>query len=607
MSAELNLLFTSNTLRAIDKEFGRFIQKYLTDKGDPVIGYAMLTSYELGRGHVCVDLAALDKNALFGLTQERAAEIATWLSLENKQQLTKSLVISKGDKATPLVFDGNRLYLYRYWQAEQFVAAQIRAKAVEVAVPSSTKALLNSLFERTDDEIDWQKVAAASALTYGFSVISGGPGTGKTTTVTKLLAALIKTAATPPIIKMVAPTGKAANRLTESISNAVSSLDVDDHTKALIPKQASTIHRLLGVVPNRVEFRHNQDNPLHLDVLVVDEASMVDLAMMAKLLAALPSKARIILLGDKDQLASVEAGAVLGNICTYAQAGFSAERANALCELTGFNLDGYIANSFAKNSIADGVSLLRKSYRFDENSGIGQLAYAINAGNKFKAEQVWQQNFADIARHHLDEQGLKAAVEVAAKGYRSYLEALANNESHKAILTKFNAFRLLCVLNQGEYGIIGLNKAIEDRLIKHKLISVGEQTFYIGRPVIVTSNDHGLGLYNGDIGIVVENQDGIRVVFEMADGTTKTFLPSRLPAHQTAYAMTVHKSQGSEFNHTLLLLPPDINPVMTKELVYTGVTRAKKRLDLFSTTLAFNRAIERKVERFSGLTDAISQ
>ncbi|MGL6176226.1 MAG: exodeoxyribonuclease V subunit alpha, partial [Vibrionaceae bacterium] len=499
------------------------------------------------------------------------------LSLPETAQ--KALVLRDGSKPAPLVFDGQRLYLYRNWQAEQTVAKLLSARAVAVALPPESRAHLDRLFDRPDakkDEIDWQKVAAACALSFRFAVISGGPGTGKTTTVTKLLAALIQSSAEPPLIKMVAPTGKAANRLTESIGNAVGNLDVAQSVRDQIPRQASTIHRLLGSQPNTNAFRHNAKNPLLLDVLVVDEASMVDLGMMASLLNALPAHARIILLGDRDQLASVEAGSVLADLCMNAGASFSPARARYLEQLTGFTL----SEQQPPSTVADGVCLLQKSFRFDGSSGIGQLAKAINRGApRAQIDKIWQDGFSDIARHTLDEQGYQAAIACAATGYQGYLSALAAGKPDKQMLEKFLQFRLLCALTQGAFGVQGLNVQVEQELERRKLIKASGRIFYTGRPVMVTQNDYGLGLYNGDIGIVVAKEEGLRVVFELSDGSLKYVLPSRLPQHQTAYAMTVHKSQGSEFAHTQLILPPEPTPVMSRELLYTGVTRAKKMLD----------------------------
>lgn len=500
--------------------------------------------------------------------------------------------------------------------------------------------------------LNWQKVAAAVALTRQFSVISGGPGTGKTTTVAKLLAALMSQSQASenfPIIKLVAPTGKAAARLTESIGLAVAQLPVDDTMKAMIPTQSSTIHRLLGARPNTVQFKHNKANPLHVDILVVDEASMVDLPMMHRLLEALPSHARLILLGDKDQLASVEAGAILGDICLFSEVGYQPDYAKQLGELTGFQ---YLPKAANGHDIADSLCMLRKSYRFHARSGIGQLAKAINAGNAKQVESIWRQGFLDISFHPLPTLSSSGAFDISpteawkvaqtelldlmVEGYRPYCESIDSAESiapvqgdlfadvnhkvmekasmelkAKSVLKAFSHARLLCAVREGEYGVQGMNQMIEQALTKSGFIHpVADEPWYVGKPIMVNKNDSTLGLHNGDIGICLldksEQEPRLRVYFEMPDGRIKGVLPSRVPQHDVAFAMTIHKSQGSEFEHTVLLLPEKMNQILTRELIYTGVTRAKSRLNLFANPHVLAQGVSIKTLRTSGLSERLS-
>jgi exodeoxyribonuclease V alpha subunit len=467
--------------------------------------------------------------------------------------------------------------------------------------------------------LNWQKVAAAVALTRRFAVISGGPGTGKTTTVTKLLAALVQQGSDigeVPTIKLVAPTGKAAARLTESIGKAVDALPVEPEIRARIPTESSTIHRLLGAIPGRAEFRHHSDNPLHLDILVVDEASMVDLSMMHKLVQALPPQARLILLGDKDQLASVEAGAVLGDICDFSDQHMSATQSQQISALTGFSVIAKHVSTQAP-AIVDCLCMLQKSYRFDARSGIGQLAKAINSGQPIQVEKVWNQGFKDIAHHDLDKAVYQTMLNMAAKGYDSYLQAVTRPLDHdetpslkaRQVLKLFSQCRLLCAIREGDFGVTGLNTRIEQLLRKKGKLPATDELWYPGRPVMVTRNDHSLGLYNGDIGVCMldesEETPRLRVYFELPDGTVKGALPSRVPEHETAYAMTIHKSQGSEFEHTIMVLPPNYRPILTRELIYTGITRAKKQLDLFGDRAVMSRGVKVKTLRASGLASRL--
>jgi exodeoxyribonuclease V alpha subunit len=504
----------------------------------------------------------------------------------------------------PLTLFAGRLYLSRYFRFEQQVACWLQQASLPIATSADIPELAQQLRQlfTPQSEIDWQAVAVATACDGRFTLISGGPGTGKTTTVTKLLALLVAQSEQPLLIRLAAPTGKAAARLTESIAKAKTDLagQVNASWLAGIPTQASTLHRLLGVIPSLPEFRHNGQNPLPLDVLVVDEASMIDLPMMARLLVALPPQARLILLGDKDQLASVEAGAVLGDICQFVAQGVSSQQAQQLQQRTGYELQNYVQP--AGHPLRDRLCLLRKSYRFAADSGIGKLAEAVNNGDVKAAHAVWAQDYRDI-RLHSDEQRLEMAISVAAKGYHAYLAKLAEpitSENAIDLLKAFNQIRLLCALHDGPWGINGMNQAIGQRLqAQGKLQMSGE--WFAGRPVMIIENDYGLGLYNGDIGIAASDGERLRVWFVLPDGKAHGFLPSRLPAHDTAWAMTVHKSQGSEFTHTLLLLPPEVNPLLTRELLYTGITRAREQLDLFATPEVLALMVRKQTERYSGL------
>ena len=456
--------------------------------------------------------------------------------------------------------------------------------------------------------LNWQKVAAALAACQPFCVISGGPGTGKTTTVTRLLAMLVELGVKAnqiPDIKLVAPTGKASARLTESIGGALGDLNCSEDIRNLIPTQAGTIHRLLGVIPGSPDFRHHAENKLHLDILVVDEASMIDLSLMQRLLDALPDHAQVILLGDRDQLASVDAGSVLGDICTAADGGYSSEQSRILEQLTGFDMVPWQGKS--EQAIKNRFCLLRKSYRFDARSGIGTLASAVNRGDLADIRQTFaNKGFQDIQQHELTDSHYDRMIASAADGYKHYLDAIAQKLGEREIINRFNQFRLLCALREGRYGVDGLNEAIRAQLARsNQLPSSG--LWYTGRPVLITQNAHGLNLYNGDIGIALPDDNGkLKVVFELPDGTIKHLLPSRLPEHQTVFAMTIHKSQGSEFNHTMMVLPDKMVPVLSRELVYTGITRAKKKLDIYTNNQVMQQAVMQRTERFSGLAQRLA-
>ncbi len=593
-------------LRPLDARFA------LTLVGDDTAATlaAALLSRDAGEGHVCLPLSRLRPNLCFEDRYESLAQ-ALFAAVGNpadwRQALLASAAVSEGDAATPLKLVGDRLYLNRMWQDEQAVARFFHSgNRVVPQDASQLRAVLDELFGDATQETDWQKVAAAVALTRRMAVISGGPGTGKTTTVAKLLVALIRLEEHQrPRIRLAAPTGKAAARLTESLGSALRQLALTQEQKALLPEEACTLHRLLGAQPGSQRLRYHADNPLHLDVLVVDEASMVDLPMMARLVAALPHHARVIFLGDRDQLASVEAGAVLGDICHFIGDGYSADRARELTQLTGCPVPG--SERSGAEALRDSLCLLRKSYRFKADAGIGRLAAAVNRSDKAAARGVLGEGFDDVAFWPLGNLEEYAQMLAGAReGYARYLSLLGDADAApERLLEAFSEYRLLCALREGPFGVRGLNERLEQVLMRRGVLQRTQSgsRWYHGRPVMISRNDSALELFNGDIGIALEGDEGLRVWFPMSDGSVKSVQPSRLPAHETAWAMTVHKSQGSEFEHAALVLPSRFVPLVSRELVYTAITRAKKRLTIWGRDSVLEQAIITGTERRSGLPE----
>jgi len=646
-------------LRALDRAFVGFLRDRDPHGDSLVLLAAALASHQLGHGHVCLDVHKTLAEPDFALSLppegdalagplllpsqllERLTD-ETWL-----QRLQASVLVADGDApeqvARPLVLCDGRLYLRRYWTYERQIDSALRQRLSQgEATPVDLRARLDNLFLESAEpgQIDWQKLACALATRSAFSIITGGPGTGKTTTVVRLLALLqapAVEAGRPLRIRLAAPTGKAAARLTESIGQQVERLTVSAEVREQIPCDVSTVHRLLGSRPNSRHFRHHAGNPLPLDVLVVDEASMIDLEMMANLLAAMPDNARLILLGDKDQLASVEAGAVLGDLCRDAEEGrYSPQTRAWLEQVSGESLaaSGLESGDDERHPLAQQVVMLRRSRRFGEGSGIGQLARLVNRQQAREARDLlvkggYTDVFAfDVHGEHnrkfdrLVLDGLAQGAE-GPQGYRNYLHAIRQGRpgADRAqddpcwsdwaldVLKAFERFQLLCAVRKGPWGVEGLNQRVGRVLTAAGLIE-GDQPWYEGRPVLVTRNDYGLNLMNGDIGIALRVPDEhsesapLRVAFPRNDGRggVRFVLPSRLSEVETVYAMTVHKSQGSEFAHTALVLPDALNPVLTKELIYTGITRAKDWFSLLEPRKGvLEEAVERRVKRISGL------
>lgn len=659
----------SGWLRPLDWAFGQFLWQEAPDASPWLILAATLASHQLGRGHVCLDLGVTltDPAAALSLPPEQGAAsgqgakpcppkvvlaeltLSAWLAALKHPEL-----VATGPGNTPLVLAGTRLYLRRYWQYEQDIRAGIERRLRQTpewqAALPATRLLqtLEALFPAASPD-DGQKIACALAARSAFSIITGGPGTGKTTTVVRLLALLqslrLSDAADRPLrIRLAAPTGKAAARLNQSLAASVhtlnlSSLDPAEAIRAAIPLTVTTLHRLLGSRPDTRRFRNHARNPLALDVLVIDEASMIDLEMMAAVLAALPAQARLILLGDKDQLASVEAGAVLGELCQRAELGHYLPETNrwlkqaAAAELPGSLIDPNGA------PLDQSVIMLRRSHRFAAASGIGQLARAVNAGDVQAVMALASCELADLAWLSVlpdEDAGFRAlvidggppagadAAKPARQGYRHFLEYLRERRPERTadaaavdawargVLHAHAQFQILCALRRGPWGIEGLNQRIADLLCQARLISRASG-WYEGRPVLVTRNDYGLGLMNGDIGITLNHPgpavgtDGLRVAFPSGDGALgiRWVLPSRLQAVETVYALTVHKSQGSEFAHAALVLPDRISPILTQEWLYTGITRASQCFTLANAggPAVLRATVTRRVMRHSGLVN----
>ncbi len=599
------------SIRPMDVAFAQFIQE-LDESCEALSPAAYLLSQTLGKGNVCLDF-----NKHPGLSSAQLKDLFIGISKSSIVCVLSESHNMQDNVKLPLVLHGKRLYLQRYWLYEMSLHQSMLEKMKPMPWPEQGQAqIIKTLFPLKNTDTDWQAVAASVAANKQFSVITGGPGTGKTTTVIRLLAILIHQYQThfkrQPIIKLAAPTGKAAMRLTESINGAKNDLSVSESIKQHIPRQASTLHRLLSR-NRRGEFKYNRHNPLHLDVLIVDEASMVDLPLMSKLMSALPLHGQIILLGDKDQLASVEAGSVLADICdSEKQHGYSVQNAALIKSLSGQDLSK--ADLEPEGALLrDHICQLRKSYRFNDDSGIGFLARAANGGDFVAWKKTAQKGFDDLNLINLTHDAFEQFIKLAGREYRPYLQLIdkagTSDELASAIYSSFSQFQVLCALREGALGVAGLNESIEQALAQNQLIDVNSQ-WYMGRPIMIMENDYGLNLYNGDIGIILPQVDvaGVvraKVAFIGSDGAVRWIQPSRLPKHETVFAMTVHKSQGSEFNHCALVLPDYRASVVTKELIYTGITRAKKQLTLIGRESVIQSGLKSKVQRFSGLRDRL--
>ena len=605
MDSFLSQAQLAGELRLFDIQFAQKITIVNGKKVPELTLAAALAANRLANGDTCAALAdvmqfGLYKNAELQDVVKKPPPLNRWREL-----LLEQKVVGEPGDNHPLILDSdNRLYLGRYWAYEQSLVKSIET-LMQGPVPQVDKVLLSNklrvLFKESH-QVDWQCVAAATAVLNRLCVITGGPGTGKTYTVAALLSLLEEQTidGKPPKVVLAAPTGKAAARLTDSVHASIGTIDSSSAYRDI---EAITLHRLLGIWPGRHSARFNSDNPLPYDVVIVDEASMVDLPLMKRTFESLSGRSRLILLGDKDQLASVESGMVLGDICGgLKESRFSQRARDLLHDVIGVDLPAFAPSL---NSIADHIVHLQKSYRSTDSGGINALAKSVNAGDVDDSLHCFNSpefenlsllpHSADSIDHALREHVLPV-----------YQDIHETTEPVDA-LKKMSSVCVLCALRKGRSGAQGVNRRVETLLASASGGNRNTTTdYYAGKPVMVTENNTVQNLFNGDHGLVLADtaSNELRVHFPGEDGT-RQFAPGRLPAHQTFYAMTIHKSQGSEYDTVVIVLPAEDSPMLSRELLYTAITRARKQVIVIANEAQLRVAIETNVVRQSGLADAL--
>jgi len=597
----LDDLFRGGALRVLDHALAQSLRRLDPATPDLVLAATALASLAVGQGHAAFDPAR--PQLLFDgpIDWPQARE---WKeALAGSRWIDAAQADRPASTATPLVLENGLLYLRRYREYEFRLAARLQQMAAQ-AVPTDDVALLAPLFEvlfphaRQGD--DRQARAAAAALLRSLLLVTGGPGTGKTTTITRLLLLLIAQALRSggplPRIALAAPTGRAAERMADSLRSAVTSLrDLPGMEASLcdaLPTQASTLHRLLGTIPDSPRFRFDADNPLPFDIVVVDEASMVDLPLMCKLVEAVPLGARLVLLGDPDQLPSVEAGDVLASILAATGSGDTHEVPPVLAPLLG---PGDAMETATRASLSGHHVQLLRGYRQAAALDLAPLASAVRAGDADAAIALLRDGA--LAGVHFHE-NLFDPLQAQRDALLSHWRALSEEDNPQAALARASQLRLLTAVREGPQGARGLNARIEETLAGNR-----GPAYFPGRLLLVTENNYRQRLFNGDIGVCLRGEQGAVLAWFPGDAQSgpRPFHPSALPAHESAFAMTVHKAQGSEFDTVWLQLPRQPARVLSRELVYTALTRARREVHVCGSVDALRQALAQRVERVSGL------
>lgn len=589
----------------------------LGGEGDDTVTLASALAVRAPRlGHVHVDLATIRDSATVDGDEPVDLSTLPWPSAGAwTERVTGSGLVVAGEEnlasSRPFRLVDNWLYLDRYWREERQVAADLQLLSEQNPEHLQLDVLGDGLARLFADETDSRQcLAAASAVLRQFAVVAGGPGTGKTTTVARIVALLAEQAsaagAAAPLVALAAPTGKAAARLEEAVHEEAGELPVEEPIRSqLLALQASTLHRLLGWRPDSdSRFRHNRSQRLPHDLVIVDETSMVSLSLMARLVEAIRPDARLILVGDPGQLASIEAGAVLGDIVGPASDKLliGAEARTRLAEATGH--DVAVEDPPRGATTGNGIVVLDRVHRF--GGGIARLAEAIRRGDADTVLEVLADAPDGVTWIPVDvadaspQDALAPVRDRAIAAARTVTDAARAGAAKEAI-EALSSFRLLCAHRRGPQGVATWTTRIEGWLAGEIDGFGADGRWYVGRPLLVTENDYELRLYNGDTGVVVRTaSDRVSAAFERR-GEVLEFSPTRLGAVDTVYAMTIHKSQGSQFDTAAVLLPSPTSRILTRELLYTAATRARKLLILAGTEEAIRDAVARPVARASGL------
>lgn len=592
----------SGWIENYERESLRFLEEEYGELSDDIRICLVFLSLFIKAGHTCLPLDRSPQEwiEILGLDIENSS-IFQSDNIEASKVKSSPIVGFEGDMK-PLILRDNRLTFRRYWFYENIAGQWISKNSSNkstIGISDISVQILDDLFPNSSNELNWQKVAAALSLIKPFLIISGGPGTGKTTTVARILALHQQLSDERLNIALAAPTGKAAGRMGEALNRELEKLDLSEEELRHFPTEAKTVHRLLSGTESRGLLPPVDKKLLRHDLIIIDEASMMDLSLMFRLVDHLSENTRLILLGDKDQLASVEAGAVFADLCRKVENGFLPETVESLRKL-GIKKE---LPEHEESEISDSIVYLTKSYRFDESSGIGRLSDLVKNQNQQNEDlgSVFD-GYSDLKHQPFNYQ--KEDIELILQDLRQKIENCSDIKNPEELLEFWKQSVWLMVLRRGLTGTERLNRLIEERLASDRIVSM-EAGWYHGRPIMITQNDYTLGIFNGDIGVTLVDEEGAVWVYIETGSEIKRFKPQRLSHFDPAYFLTVHKSQGSEFNHVNFLLPQKDTPILTKELIYTAITRARESFALYGSLDLLNKGMSRETLRFTGLGEML--
>ncbi|QCI21888.1 exodeoxyribonuclease V subunit alpha [Buchnera aphidicola (Hyadaphis tataricae)] len=594
-------------IHPIDFYFAQFISK----KSNILMLVSTCMSYEYRNGYSFLKIEYFQKKLFFNIFQDKYFQKISVLldkKINWEAELLRHESIGNGDVCTPLVYFKKKIYLYKIWKAEGNILKYLYNKKSFYSIKKNFSVILDNLFPKKTKH-NMQKIAVALTLINQITFITGAPGTGKTTIILKIMIALIKTAKKPIKIQLCATTGKATTHLNEMMNNNIFHLYLSEKEKNNIPYNALTIHSLLGIQKISQKNFFHKNNKLNIDVLIIDESSMIDILTMEKIFFSVMNTTKLIFIGDHNQLKPIETGDILKNICFYSKYEYSSKLLFHIKKLTNYTSQKKHINNKA-HFINDKICVLKKSYRFNQSSGIYILSQAIHKKDIKIIKKMFNNKIKDVCFkeiHSTDQ--YNNMIKNITDNYKIFWETIHKTNDMQLIIKTFQKYQVLCFLKEGIFGVNILNQQLEYSMYKKKLIKYidfGKTSWYVGKPIMITNNNKSLNLFNGNIGITNINNDGLIQVSFLKDNNRIHNVPvSILKNYETAWVTTVHKAQGSEFINTTLILPNYVSPISNKDILYTGITRSQKKLSIFSTKKIFKNTLFNKTYYTNGITDRI--